>query len=467
MSIHLHKSSASMRRTLLFHLILTLTVTFSPGLYCQSIEDQFDNLLAEKFRDDEPGGTALVVQKGEVIYRKAFGKANLELDVDMRPEYIFRIGSITKQFTACGIMKLVEEGRLSLQDDITRYIEDYPTHGHTITIEHLLTHTSGIKSVTDMKEVTPELMKVDRTPEEIFDLFKKEPMDFAPGEQYHYNNSAYIILGYIIETLTGKTYEEYIDSVFFHALGMKHSYYGSTSRIIRNRAAGYQKRGDEFENADFLSMTLPYAAGGLLSNVDDLYTWYHAVMNGKVISRESLEKAQSSYKLNNGKSTGYGYGWLLGNIQGSPMVSHGGGINGYLTSSLYLPREEVFVAVFSNCDCNPPGNLAYRMAAITIGKPYQWEKIKLPEEMLKSYEGVYKSEFDGERIISLENGNLYSWLTGGTKFKILPYEEDQFFFEDALSTLEFKRSKKGKIISVVSKGTGRTIIWTLTDRPVP
>ena len=179
---------------------------------------------------------------------------------------------------------------------------------------------------------------------------------------------------------------------------MKNSFYGSTSRIIKNRAAGYQKRGEKFENADFLSMTVPYSAGSLLSNVDDLNTWYHAVMNDEVISRESRIKAHTTYKLNSGKPIGYGYGWALGNIQGSRMISHGGGINGYLTASLFLPEEAVFVAVFSNCDCNYPGDMAIRLAAITIGKPYQWKEIELPDETLMKYEGVYESEF-----ISLTN----------------------------------------------------------------
>jgi hypothetical protein len=214
-------------------------------------------------------------------------------------------------------------------------------------------------------------------------------------------------------------------------------------------------------------MTLPYSAGSLLSNIDDLYIWYNAVMNDKVISKESLEKAHTTFKLNNEKPTGYGYGWFIGNIQGSPMIQHGGGINGYLTSSMYLPEEEVFAAVFSNCDCNPPGDLVFKLAAITIGKPYQWEKIEMSEETLISYEGVYESEFDGEHIVSFEEGGLVSMRSGGAKYKILPYEKDKFFFEDALATIEFQRNKKGKIISVVSKGTGLSVTWNLTDKPVP
>lgn len=190
-----------MKYSFRFQIILIIAVLFSSGLFSQGFEEQFDTLLMKKFNTDEPGGTVLVVKKGEVIYRKAFGKANLELDVDMKPEYIFRIGSITKQFTACAILKLIEEGKLSLQDDITKHIKDYPTHGHSITIEHLLTHTSGIISYTSMDNLKTE-MRNDRTPEKLIEYFKNEPMEFAPGEKYRYNNSAYAILGYVIEILS-------------------------------------------------------------------------------------------------------------------------------------------------------------------------------------------------------------------------------------------------------------------------
>lgn len=444
----------------LFLFLLSVTI------HGQNMESAFDNLLNELFPSDGPGGAALVARNGEVLYLKAFGKANLELDVDMKPEHIFRIGSITKQFTACAILKLAEEGKLSLQDDITTFIEDYPTHGHTITVEHLLAHTSGIRSYTGLDKWTSETRKQDFTPEEMVDYFKNEPMDFAPGEEFRYNNSAYFLLGYIIEKVSGKTYEEYIEETFFEPLGMEHSFYGNTSRIIKGRAGGYQQEEGNFQNADFLSMTQPYAAGSLLSNVEDLYTWYQAVMAGKVVSRESLEKAHTSSRLNNGKLTGYGYGWFLGNIQGSPMVEHGGGINGYLTASLFLPEEKLFVAVFSNCNCHPPGATAFKMAAIAIGKPYEWEKIEMSAQELATYEAVYESEFDGERTVLLENGKLFSMRSGGSKQQILPYAKDKFFFEDGMTTLDFQRGPNGNIVSVISKGTGMSISWVKTDKEV-
>jgi CubicO group peptidase (beta-lactamase class C family) len=448
-------------------MILIACLAISTSVFGQPYEKEYDRLMQEIFTSDGPGGAALVTRNDQIIYRKAFGKANMELDVDMVPENIFRIGSNTKQFTACAILKLRDEGKLELGDDITKYIEGFPTHGHTITIQHLLTHTSGIRSYTSMPEFTREVQKQDWTPMELIDFFKNQPMDFKPGEKYLYNNSAYSMLGYIIEVVSGKTYEEYIVENFFVPLEMNSSYYGSASRIINNRAAGYSKRDTLYINTPYLSMTQPYAAGALISTVDDMYQWYRAVMEDRVISDTSRQEAQSTYHLNDGRETGYGYGWAIGNIQGSPMISHSGGINGFLTHTLYLPEEKVFAAVFSNCDCNAPGEIGIKMAAIAIGKPFEWEKISVPDDILRSYEGVYESEHDGDRIITFSEGKLYSMRSGSARYEIFPYEKDKFFFEEGVSTLQFQRADDNAITAVISRGTGSDIEWKKTDRPVP
>lgn len=332
---------------------------------------EFDSLMSEVFKEDGPGAVALVVKDDKILYRKAFGLANLELGVKMKPEHVFRIGSNTKQFTASAILKLRDGGYLALDDDITNYVKDYPTHGHEITIRHLLTHTSGIKNLLEMKEFTVELKKKDFAPEELIEFFKFQPMDFRPGNKWKYSNSGYAILGHIIEILSGMPYEQYINDSFFKPLGMISSYHGSTSRIIKDRAYGYNKRDDEYINADFLSMTIPFAGGSLLSTVDDLYTWYKAVMEDKVISKQSRDEAHSPYTLTNGEITEYGYGWFIGTIQESPMIFHTGGINGFVTISIYLPEEKVFVAIFSNCNCNSPRDIGTKMATLAISKPYE------------------------------------------------------------------------------------------------
>ena len=444
-----------------------ITTCLSNQVYSQNCEKEFDKILNEQNFENTPGYAILIAKNDQVIYRKAYGYANLELDVKLEPEHIFRIGSITKQFTACAILKLEEEGKLSLQDDITKFIADYPTHGHKITIEHLLTHTSGIKSYTSMMTWDAEVRKKDFTPIQLIDYFKKEPMDFAPGEKILYNNSGYIILGYIIEKASGKTYEEYLKETFFTPLGMINTSYEKTSLILKNRASGYQKKGEEFENADFLSMTQPYAAGSLLSTVDDLFKWYSAIMNDKVISKENRMKAHSSYILNNKKPTGYGYGWSLGNIQGSPMIEHGGGINGFLTASLWLPEEKVFVAIFSNCTGNPPESTAIKLAAAAIGKSFNQQEIKIEKEKLEEYVGVYESVEKETRTIVVEKDSLFYVNPAGNRSKLLPFGKDRFFIKNSFTEFAFKRNQQGKVVSLTANGTGYLPLeLNKTERPV-
>ena len=228
-----------------------------------------------------------------------------------------------------------------------------------------------------------------------------------------------------------------------------------------------QEAEDGYKNDDFLSMTQPYAAGSLLSTVDDLYSWYSAVFNNEVISESSLKKATSSYVLNNGKPTGYGYGWFIGNIQGSPNIEHGGGINGYLTASMFLPEERLFVAVFSNCTCTDPGDAAIKMAAMALGKPYEWDSISLDDEVLKSYEAVYTSQYDGDLVISYADGKLLGMRTGGSETELTPCEKDKFFVKGGTSSFYFVRDDEGDIMAVISRGTGSEIEWKRTDTPLP
>ncbi len=432
-----------------------------------ALTSEFDKLLSEQFKPGESGATALIAQKGKIVYHKAFGQANLELNVPMQPQTIFRIGSITKQFTAIAILQLMEQGKLNLQDEITKFIPDYPTHGHKITVEHLLTHTSGIKSYTDMKEFR-DIIQKNMKPEELISFFKNQPMDFAPGTQWNYNNSGFFLLGYIIEKVSGKTYPDYVEQVFFKPLGMTNSYYGNDEKLIKNRAAGYEPAKDGIQNASPMSMTLPYAAGSIQSTVEDLWKWHQAVHAYKLVKKETLEKAFTPYKLINSKATNYGYGWFLGDIQGSPTIEHGGGINGFLTSSIYLPKEDIFVAVFSNSTAKSPDNVAVKLAAWAIDKPYNFKEITLDENTLKSYVGVYENPENGQRIITLENGKLYSRRSGGSKSQIKPYEKDKFFFETSLSFLNFQRSVNEMITGVISSQRGaQTLLWNKTDKPLP
>ena len=219
---------------------------------------QIDAIVSTAFAADQPGAAVIVVLDGQVVYRKAVGMASLELGVPLQPDMVFRLGSLTKQFTATAVMLLVEQGKLGLKDPIDKYLPGYPMQGHLITVEHLLTHTSGIQSYTDIPGWMTRRIVNEMTVQELVDGFKKEPMQFAPGEQYRYNNSGYVLLGAIIEKVAGKSYEAFVTEHIFKPLGMNSSFYGSNEPIIRKRAQGYTGPSDKPANARYLSMTQPY-----------------------------------------------------------------------------------------------------------------------------------------------------------------------------------------------------------------
>lgn len=434
----------------------------------QHIIAEFDKLLSEQFKADETGATALVARHGRIIYNKAFGMANLELNVPMKPDNVFRIASITKQFTAVAILQLAEQAKLNLQDEITLFIPDYPTEGKRITIEHLLTHTSGIQDFTRIKSPDAQRGRLDFSPVEMIDYFKNEPMRFDPGTHWEYSNSGYFLLGYIIEKVTGKTYREYLEENFFKPLGMSNSLYADDIKLVENRAYGYTMSENGVENAPNLSMTQPFSAGAIQSTVEDLFKWQMAVQAGKVIKKEFLDKAWSGYLLADGNKANYGYGWRLGYIQGSPSVWHGGLINGFTTMAMYLPDEDVFVAVFSNCDCNSPKDITAKLAAISIGRPYAYQPITLDNAVLHAYQGVYVNGSGQQRIITVTDNRLYSRLGRGPKFEAKPYQMDKFYFEDnPFLSMDFTRNAQKEITSFISRSREEEVVWMKTNQSIP
>lgn len=438
-------------KVILFYLLMTIPflgmILSGQSENAPATATTYEAILQKAFDGYQSGAAAIVTKGDEVLYKGAIGYANMELGVEMKPEHVFRIGSITKQFTAVAIMQLEEQGKLSIQDPITKFIPDYPSQGKTITVEHLLTHTSGIKSYTNM-EVFESMFRKDLSPMEIVDVFKDEPMEFAPGEQFNYNNSGYILLGVIIEKVSGLSYADYIQQHIFDQVGMQNSYYGNFGQIIPNRAAGYQGRKENYQNADYLSMTLPYAAGSLLSNVDDLHKWIQAIHAHKLVSKKSLEKAFSPYKLTSGEFSQYGYGWGLGNMYDHPVIEHGGGINGFLTASMYLPDDEIFVAVFSNCNCKDPEETANKLAALAIGELKNLTKVTVDEATLDQYVGIYETEEGRQHKMVRENQQLFTMSRGGNRYELFPLGKDEFFFKDEIRTVRFVRNDNGEIAKV-------------------
>ena len=280
----------------------------------------------------------------------------------MQTENVFEIASMTKQFTAISILMLVEKGKLNLDDEITKFIPDYPTNGHKITVHHLLTHTSGIKDFTKVKGLNA-ISNQDLAPLELINFFKNEPVDFAPGEKSLYNNSGYVILGYIIETITGQSYGDFIDEQIFKKLGMASSKYGSHSEVIKNRASGYQNK-NGYVNRRQVSYSFAYSTGALMSTVNDMFTWQEAIKNNVLISKETNEKVFANYTLNNGDHINYGYGWHIKEINGISTREHGGHFFGFKSMGVYLPNYDIYVVGLNNCDCNSPTKITREIAEL-------------------------------------------------------------------------------------------------------
>ncbi len=348
-------------------LLLLLAIISSSFNYvvAQTIEAKTDSLIQVVFKDKNgPGGVFMVAKNGKPVYQKAFGKANLELDVNLTSEAIFQLGSMTKQFTAIAILMLEEQGKLHTKDSISKYIPNYPM-GNKITIHHLLTHTSGVKDYTKMKSLW-DIAQKDMTPKMLVDFFKNEPIDFLPGEKFEYNNSGYVLLGYILEIVTGETYEKFIEEQIFKKIGMTQSYYGNDKQIITKRACGYSKKEEAYENKNPISLSIPFSAGSLMSTAQDMLKWQNALNKNVLLKAENAKKAFGKYKLNNGEAFNYGYGWRMRDINGTLTQEHGGSIFGFKTMGVYIPDEDIYVIGLSNCDCNSPTQLVTNIAKLAL-----------------------------------------------------------------------------------------------------
>jgi len=431
---------------------------------------KIDAVMSEVYRPGQPGAAVIVRKNGETILRKGYGMADLELGVPVAPDMVFRLGSITKQFTAVSILRLAEQGKLGLQDEITKFLPDYPTQGRKITIEHLLTHTSGIQSYTDLAEWLP-LGRKDFTLEELIDLFKDKPMQFEPAEQWSYNNSGYILLGAVIEKVSGKTYEAFVDETIFRPLGMKSSYYGSAERIIPRRVPGYQEGKGGFVNAPYLSMTQPYAAGSLLSTVDDLAAWSDAVFSGKLVKKEWLDKAFTPYKLSDGESSGYGYGWFIADFGGHRSIEHGGGINGFTTYEMTFPEDRIFLAILTNSAIagRAPEPRAVKIAWLILGLPEPERKaVSLPANDLDRLAGVYQSRRGTTATVSRENGKTFFQRQGGAKNELLAASPTEFFTGDNPARILAVKDAAGQVAGLrVESRIGPAQVYARTTRALP
>ena len=409
--------------------------------------------LAANCNVNAPGMAVLVASGDRVLYRGACGRANLELAVPLSPDQVFRIGSVTKQFSAAAVLKLAEAGKLSLDDPLTKFVPGYPG-GDKITVRMLLNHTSGIRSYTDIPGVmTGAPIKRDVTTAELIDTFKSEKPDFAPGEDWHYNNSGYVLVGAVIEAVSGKSWHAYLDEAFFRPLKMTHTGYGNEQdKVIPGHVDGYTFKQDHWARAGYLSMTQPHAAGALVSTLDDMLVWNRALHEGKVLGKASYVAMITP--VGKAVEKDYGFGITAGRLRGEAQLQHGGGIHGFSSYLLYLPGNDITAAVLYNADSGRPGMLgastiAQLLAAEAIGKPYPEKRaINVDAATLKQYEGVYRIDKQSARVVRLVDGKLTSQRTGSQVLPLVPIAKDVFLYEEGFSRIVFERDANGSVTAM-------------------
>jgi len=344
---------------------------------------KIDQLMKTYHEYRQFNGSVLVAEKGKVIYKKGFGFANMEWEIPNKPDTKFRVGSITKQFTAMLIMQLREEGKLKLEDKLSQYLPDYrKDSGEQVTIHHLLTHTSGIPDCTNLPNFDQDVSRDPYPVDEFIKKFCSGDLEFTPGSQFSYSNPGYILLGAVIEKITGQSYEEVLKGKIWDPLNMKNSGYDHHSVILKKRAAGYEKTMDGYVNAPYLDMSIPYSAGALYSTVEDLYLWDQALYTDRLLSPKN-KKIMFTPHLRN-----YAYGWGIRQHsfgdQSKTIIRHNGGINGFHTTIVRLVDDKHLIVLLNNTSRTKLNEMSQAIANILYGLPYEFPKKSIGETLLKT-----------------------------------------------------------------------------------
>lgn len=333
-----------------------------------NLEARIDAVLAAQIREGEPGAVVAAIQGGIFLHCKAYGLANLEWTIPLPTDAVFHIASLTKQFTAVAIMMLKERGLVSLDAPMNDYLPDFPLGGRHVTIRHLLNHTSGFRSYNRFSDYR-ELARLHLPLAAIVERLKRQPFDFLPGERYLYNNSGYVLLGAIIEKVSGAKYRDFLRQEIFAPLGMEQTSYLFDEPLVAKRAQGYQRGRAGFENASYTSPTHSHAAGGLGSTVCDLAKWDRAIRTNRLITAESFAQMLEPTRLNDGSEYPYGFGWGTADYLGRRLYHHAGGWSGFASHMLHLRDEELTTIVLSNLYLFPFDRITRAVLRAVLDEP--------------------------------------------------------------------------------------------------
>jgi CubicO group peptidase (beta-lactamase class C family) len=446
-------------KTLFFSMILL--GAFSKLSHADVVDDY---IKAKQEKEHIPSVSIAVIKDGKVIKKKSYGLANVEQATKATPSTVYQLASVTKQFTATAIMMLISEGKLSLDDKITSLLPDLPVTWSGVTVRHLLNHTSGIKSYTNT-EIFGQTMRKDYTHKEIIDLVTKEPMEFAPGEQWHYNNTGYFLLGMLIEKITGKDYNAFLTERIFQPLGMTQTRVNKLSDIILNRAQGYSWEENTLRNGEYVSPTQPFAAGALVSTVNDMVKWDAGLSTEKLLTKSIQEQMWMPTKLNRGESATYGFGWVVHEMNGHRLIEHNGGIPGFSTQIARFVDDKLTVIVLTNLDNNvallTQGIAQRYLPALIAPKP---PTAKVAPSVLNVYTGYYSLQ-GRIRTITAQNGRLTMWTQepGGNPWELVPTSSNTFFLDNVevdsgrKFRFTFAKNASGQIAKIIGINDSKPI----------
>ncbi|HMQ68675.1 MAG TPA: serine hydrolase [Ignavibacteria bacterium] len=449
----------------LFTIAFILNIIISFNVRSQDISDQSENAiqyidsLANAFYPSaEPGLSLLISKNGIPLFVKTYGLSDIKDQDPITADNVFAIGSMSKQFTAVGILMLANEGKLNLSDNIKIYLPQYNTHGKEITIKQCLTHSSGILSFTE-KEGFDSLFTMTLSKDEMIGFFENDDLLFEPGSDFSYSNSGYLILGMIIEKISGMDYNDFIRKNIFEPAGMTNSYFYGEENMIPVKAIGYDGRDSSTykETSQFYNGWTK-GAGNIKSCVNDLLLWNNFLINGKLIPEDLIQEAFTPNILSGGVNSNYGFGWNVTMLENKKIIRHGGAINGFLSDAVYLPEDKIYIVALSNNTGKSPGklmdNIVLKTLNLTGADP---EIIAYDKNSFDQYEGSYEIQREGGRLmknfskdkqyrfIFEENDSLKLQRTGGGLFTLLQYGKDKFFIESSDKRFEFIRDNNGNV----------------------
>lgn len=421
----------------------------------KEIVEMMDNYIKEASKQYCFSGSILVAKDGKIIFNKAYGKANYEKSIANQVYTKYTLASVTKQFVAAGIMMLQEKNKLNVNDNVNKYLLNYP-NGDNITVHQLLTHTSGIADYFTDSFVLSKESKRPYNIDEIIALFKDKPVNFEPGKTFSYSNSNYVLLGKIIENVSGMKCEKFLEDNIFKPLGMKNSGFYLDKKNLKSSAEGYKRTDTGVEKClntanEYMDLSSVSVAGGMYSTCYDLYLWDKALNKGKLLNKESLDKIYTPYT----EQFSYGYGVSIENLHGKKCVSHSGGMSGVETYIYRYVNDNVCIILLTNLPGSGLSLIEKNLFSILYEGKYEhptpFNDISVSSNVLDNYLGKYEFMPGLVYEVTRENEKLYVQEIGGIKNRIYPYSQSEFYYKTVNQQVRFEEIQDGKAKIMILK----------------